>query len=510
MSKLSGDHVQVLVDSYEITGDSNHISINDNRNVLNATAFGDEVHKFVAGQRMMAVQHAGFMNGDEAGSHPALKGVDVDGLVSVYVGDNAEPTTGAPVFSFLPQQGRYGTLPQVNRMIPFQAVFANRGAYGGWGVALTSPIELIGSIRGNAVDNGVATDTGALACLHVLRAAESDAYAISLEGSSTGEFTGEESTLATFTSNSQTLGSELVKIDGTIPRYVRWTAIIDEAARDRIKIAISLTRLMTGSLVGTVLPDLSPHGLLTDFQFQSADPIDDDPPFLLRGAGEVTGSRWLNLTKADNSSSDIELQSIAWDTDSTPYSDNLPRFIGSQKHEWELLPALLSNASFYFYLPGDDQIFELPVSTNTLSDGYRIAFASTGRPTSVVTNSLIRVLVANSGQSDRIKRWIALGNQPQVFAPPAKLDSPSLEDGNQQVTVSITPPEPSGLPITTYELRYREAGTAGNPTHIANLSGEPYIVDGLSNQTGYEFSVAAVNRGGRGEWSEYATGQPQS
>lgn len=510
MSKLSGDHVQVLVDSYEITGDSNHISINDNRNVFDATAFGDEVHKFVAGQRMIAVQHAGFMNSGEAGSHPALKGVDVDGLVSVYVGDNAEPTTGAPVFSFLPQQGRYGTLPQVNRMIPFQAVFANRGDNGGWGVALASPTELIGSFRGNAVDNGISTDTGALACLHVLNAAVSDAYTISIEGSSTGGFTGEESTLATFTLNTQTLGSEQVKIDGAIPRYVRWKAIIDDAARDRIKIAISLTRLMTGSLVGTVLPDLSPRGLLTDFQFQSADPTGEDPPFLLRGAGEVTGSRWLNLTKADNTNTDIELQSMAWDTDSAPYSDNRPRFIGSQKHEWELLPTLLSNASFYIYLPGGDQIFELPVSTNTLSDAYRMAFDSTARPTSVISNSLIRVLVAKSGQANRIKGWIALGNQPQVIAPPAKLDPPSLAAGNRQVTVSIIPPEPSGLPITTYELRYREAGTAGNPTHIANLSGEPYTVDGLSNQMGYEFSVAAINRGGRGAWSEYATGQPHS
>jgi len=510
MSKLSGDHVQVLVDSYEITGDSNHISINEDRNVLDATAFGDEVRKFVAGQRVMAVRHAGFVNSDEAGSHPALKKVDVDGLVSVYVGDNAEPTTGAPVFSFLPQQGRYGTLPQVNRMIPFQAVFANRGDGGGWGVALTSPIELIGSFRGNAVDNGVSTDTGALACLHVLKAAVSDAYTISIEGSSTGGFTGEESTLAIFTLNTQTLGSEQVKIDGEIPRYLRWKAIIDDAAQDRVKIAISLTRLLTGSLVGTVLPDLSPQGLLTDFQFQSADPIDNDPPFLLRGAGEVTGSRRLNLTKADNSNTDIELQSLAWDTDSAPYSNNLPRFVGSQKHEWDLLPTLLPSASFYIYLPGDDQIFELPVSTNTLSDGYRMAFASTGRPASVMTNSLIRVLVADSGQADRIKRWIALGNQPQVIAPPAKLDPPSLENGNRQVTVSVIPPEPRGLPITTYELRYREAGTAGNPTHIANLSGEPYIVDGLSNQMGYEFSVAAVNRGGRGPWSEYATGQPQS
>ena len=70
MPKLAGDHVQVLVGGYELTGDSNRISINDSRDLFDITAFGDAVHKFTPGQRMMAVQHAGFMNSGEAGSHP--------------------------------------------------------------------------------------------------------------------------------------------------------------------------------------------------------------------------------------------------------------------------------------------------------------------------------------------------------------------------------------------------------------------------------------------------------
>lgn len=242
MPKLAGDHVQVLVGGYELTGDSNRVSINDNRDFFDVTAFGDEAHKFISGQRMMAVQHAGFMNSGDGGSHPALQRADVDGLFSVYLGENAEPAVGDAVFSLLTRQGRYGVLPEVNRMIPFQAVFANRGENGGWGVALCNPRHVIGSASGSAVDNGAASAGGGLACLHVLGAAGSDAYAFSIEGSSSGTFAGEESTLASFTLDGTALDSQRVKIDGTIPRYARWKVTADAAARDRIRIAISLIR----------------------------------------------------------------------------------------------------------------------------------------------------------------------------------------------------------------------------------------------------------------------------
>ena len=242
MPKLAGDHVQVLVDGYELTGDSNRISINEGRDLFDITAFGDAVHKFSPGQRTMALQHAGFMNSAAGGSHPALQGAAVDGLFSLYLGQNAAPTVGDPVFSLLARQGRYGTLPRVNQMIPFRAGFANRGEDGGWGIALTQPLAVIGSTSGGAVDNGGANNGGGLACLHVLEAAAGDAYSITIEGSGSGAFAGEESTLATFTLDGRALGSEQVKIDGRIPRYARWRATAGPSASDRIRIAISLIR----------------------------------------------------------------------------------------------------------------------------------------------------------------------------------------------------------------------------------------------------------------------------
>ena len=242
MPKLAGDHVQVLVDGYELTGDSNRVSIDEARDLFDITAFGDEVRKFSPGQRMMALQHAGFMNSAEAGSHPVLQGAAVDGVFSLYLGQNAAPMVGDPVFSLLARQGRYGALPQVNRMIPFRAGFANRGEDGGWGIALTQPVDVTGTTAGEAVDNGVASADGGLACLHVLEAAAGDAYVITIEGSATGAFSGEESVLATFALDGRALGSELVAIDGAMPRYVRWKATAAPAATERARIAISLIR----------------------------------------------------------------------------------------------------------------------------------------------------------------------------------------------------------------------------------------------------------------------------
>ncbi len=514
MAKLAGEHVQVLVDGYDITGDSNHVSINEDRDVFDVTVFGDKAHRFAPGQRMMAVQHAGFMNSGEAGSHPVLKGVDVDGLFSAYVGKNAEPAVGDPVFSMLTRQGRYGALPQVNQVIPFRAAFANRDAGGGWGIALANPRHVIGSSAGSALDNGASTDGGGLACLHVLDAAASDAYIFSIEGSDSGVFAGEESVLATFALDGGTIGSEQVKIDGQIPRFIRWVATADPAARDRIKIAISLIRTHDPVVLPAAVTP-SPQGLLADFQFTARIPSGnpETAAIILEGYNQRTGVHWLFLTKEDGAKTDIDLAGLAWDAaDDTPTSNffgqGRPTFFGGRDHDWQLLPSLLPNSSFYIYLPRDEQIYELAVTDNNEAASHFLSFATTPRPASIVTGSPIRVLVADSGQANLIKNWIGAGNRPEVIEPPAKPLSPGLVAGDGQATVTITPPDSGGAPISSYELNYRAVGSKAHPSFMGNLRGEPITVAGLTNGVPYEFRVLAVNRGGRGPWSAYARVMP--
>jgi len=243
MSKLAGDHVQVLVDGYELTGDSNRVSIPDQRDLYDVTTFGDNVHRFIPGRRSISLEHAGFLNADVARSHPALKGNSISGVVSVLLGQNAAPVVGDPVYSLPIRQGKYSVIPAIGNVVPFSAQFANRGELGGWGVTLAAPTAFTTTISGPAVNNGVATTKGGVAFLHILAAAPTDRYTFVVEGSATGAFIGEQTTLTTFTFDGSAVGSEFLLITGTIPPYVRWQATRSSgAAGDTVRAAVSLVR----------------------------------------------------------------------------------------------------------------------------------------------------------------------------------------------------------------------------------------------------------------------------
>ncbi len=239
---LAGDHVQVLVSGYNLTGDMNAITFTDARNMLDATAFSDAVEKSIVGRRQSKVEHNGFMNADVARSHPVLNGVTVQDVVSVMVGQNAMPTVGDISYSLPIRQEQYKTMPEINKVIPFTASFAPRGQAGGWGQALAAPVTITNTTSGTSVDYGAATTKGGSAAVHILQAAASDTYAITVQGSTTGAFAGEETTVATFTKNGSALGAEQIAISGTIPRYVRYRAVRTGSAGNNVTLAVILVR----------------------------------------------------------------------------------------------------------------------------------------------------------------------------------------------------------------------------------------------------------------------------
>jgi hypothetical protein len=242
MGALAGDHAQVLVGGYELTGDSHRITINDARDQHDVTTFSDQVHKFIPGQRLSSLIHAGYLNPVAARSHPVLKASDFSGVVSVLLGDNQDPVIGNPAYSLSVLQGRYDSMPEANKAVPFGALFANRGLGGGWGVALAVPVSFTNTTTGTGVDNGAATTKGGAAFLHVLQAAASDTYRIVVEGATDSGFTS-PTELAVFTLNASALGSERIEIAGTLPRYTRWKATrLTGTAGDTVKVAVNLVR----------------------------------------------------------------------------------------------------------------------------------------------------------------------------------------------------------------------------------------------------------------------------
>jgi hypothetical protein len=232
----------VLVDGYELTGDSHKVLLTEERQQYDVTAFGDQVHPMVNGVRQASLEHHGWLNPQAARSHPILKGVSIQGVVSVLLGQNAAPTLGDPMHSLVVAQGHYQALPEVAKAVPFTAKFANRGDLGGWGRALCVPTSLTTTTTGATLDQGAATTAGGAVCLHVLTAAATDRYSLVVQGSTTGAFAGEQTTLATFSLNGAAVGSERLSLTGTIPRYTRYIATRTGSAAQPVRVSINLVR----------------------------------------------------------------------------------------------------------------------------------------------------------------------------------------------------------------------------------------------------------------------------
>ncbi len=258
------------------------------------------------------------------------------------------------------------------------------------------------------------------------------------------------------------------------------------------------TAFIAGWLTTRVVAE--PEGLLADFQFNARSPA-GELWAVMYGSTRRTGTHWLNLTRADGANTDIQVEAIIWETDDSSFFR--PVFFGWGGNDWEYLPELIPDSSFYVYLPNDDEIYEFPVVGSVYASDYQLAFDMVSRPPSIRAGTPIRVVVADSGQADHIRDWMAAVTRSEIVAPPGRPQPPTLVAGDGAIAVNILPPAVGGAPITTYELRYREAG--GDTIQLGNVNGEPYMLDGLRNGARYEVSLAAVSRGGKGPYSNWAS-----
>lgn len=88
------------------------------------------------------------------------------------------------------------------------------------GVVISALTAISADTDGSTVDNGAATTNGGVAHVHVTAFTGLTSNAIIIEGSTTGSFGGEETTIATFASITG-VTSERVTVTGTVPRYLR-------------------------------------------------------------------------------------------------------------------------------------------------------------------------------------------------------------------------------------------------------------------------------------------------
>lgn len=93
------------------------------------------------------------------------------------------------------------------------------------GVILEDATTVTVDTDGTAVDNAAATSNGAVFHLHVTAFSGLTSDVITVEGSATGSFGGEETTVATFSTVNAAFntagGADRVEVTGTVPRHLR-------------------------------------------------------------------------------------------------------------------------------------------------------------------------------------------------------------------------------------------------------------------------------------------------
>ncbi len=90
-------------------------------------------------------------------------------------------------------------------------------------------------------------------------------------------------------------------------------------------------------------------------------------------------------------------------------------------------------------------------------------------------------------------------------SPPDALDAPAVvrssSDPESSLDVNWSAPADNGSPISDYDVRYREAGTATWRDHAFDGAGVRATLTGLKAASTYEVQVLAKNVEGAGEWS---------
>ena len=104
-----------------------------------------------------------------------------------------------------------------------------------------------------------------------------------------------------------------------------------------------------------------------------------------------------------------------------------------------------------------------------------------------------------------------------VTHPPSAPVTPQVREEDGQLTLTWTAPANNGSAIQGYTVQWKESSYSewfweGIEVSLQDLpaSTTMYTITGLTNATAYEVRVRASNAGGRGDWSDAASGTPSA
>jgi hypothetical protein len=139
--------------------------------------------------------------------------------------------------------------------------------------------------------------------------------------------------------------------------------------------------------------------------------------------------------------------------------------------------------------------------------GNVLSYTETGLTNGTARYYRVSAVNAN-GEGPQSAEVTATPNAPTAPGAPQAL---SASPGNNQATLSwLAPSSNGGSAITDYIIQYRQTSTGGAWTTFSDAVTATIgvVVTGLTNGTGYDFQVAAVNAIGTGPFSAIATATP--
>lgn len=218
---------RAYVGGYDLSGDARKFGeLKNSFGAVDMTGWSDSVKNYLSSSvRELGVNgFSALMNDGTAGAFTVLKTNTQALPLSIAFGGGAAPTYGDPVYLLGGVQtsllmGFDGQSAAHTADFPADAGESS-GMENPLGIVLYPSTSISATTNGTSQDNGAASTNGCHANLHVL-ATSSGNFSCLVQGSTTGSFAGEETTVITFGITAGSIAADHATASGTIPRYLR-------------------------------------------------------------------------------------------------------------------------------------------------------------------------------------------------------------------------------------------------------------------------------------------------
>ena len=218
MAKIAGFGMRQYVQGYDLSADSNSLTVATDQELYDVTGLDSSAVKRIIGMANGTVSFDGLFD-DAAGKRHAIyssnsgKLPTADQIILLPI----DSSVGDPMVGFLAKQANYNVTRAGGSAIATSVEYSSNGYIPEWGVMLTSLQDTHSSATdGTAVDNSASTSAGGVGYLQVFSLG-SGTVTVKVEDSADNVTYAD---LITFT-NATGITAERATVSGTVDRYIR-------------------------------------------------------------------------------------------------------------------------------------------------------------------------------------------------------------------------------------------------------------------------------------------------